>query len=148
MEYITSNLPINGLSILIYILFSFNALSSYPIQILCAFEIIEDLKFFKQESDSSLIKNIKIYTERILIIVIITIVAILVPRFVDFLNISGSVSSSVLGFVLPPLYYMKCHGLKNLKTEIIIFNIGLIIFGITGGIYSAYNSIYNIVNAN
>jgi hypothetical protein len=57
-----------------------------------------------------LIKNIKIYSERVLIIVLVTVVAVLVPRFVDFLNISGSLGSSALGFVFPPLYYMACYG--------------------------------------
>jgi amino acid permease len=46
LDYVTANLPINGFTIFLYILFSINAITSYPIQILCAFEIIEDLKFF------------------------------------------------------------------------------------------------------
>ncbi|CDW84980.1 UNKNOWN [Stylonychia lemnae] len=145
-EYVTSNLPISGFTILIYVLFSFNAIASYPVQILCAFEIVEDLKFFRQERDSKLVKNIKIYTERIAIIVVVTIVAVLVPKFVDFLNISGSVSSSVLGFILPPLYYFRCYGLVNLKWWDIAFNVFLILFGIFGGIYSLYTSIDNLIN--
>jgi len=132
---------------LIYILFSFNAITSYPVQILCAFEIVEDLKFFKNERDSNLVRNIKIFTERILIIVAVTIIAILIPRFVDFLNISGSIGSSVLGFILPPIYYFRCFGLNNLKAVDIGFNIFLIIFGIFGGIYSTYTSIDNLINA-
>lgn len=42
-EYVTENLTINGLSIFVLILFSFNAIASYPVQILCAFEIIEEI---------------------------------------------------------------------------------------------------------
>ena len=48
-DYITQNLPITGFTIAIQILFCLNALSSYPVQILCAFEIIEDLEFFKNK---------------------------------------------------------------------------------------------------
>lgn len=145
-DYITANLAINGFTIFLYVLFSLNAITSYPVQILCAYEIIEDLKFFKQESDSNLIKNVKIYVERILIIVVITIVAIIVPRFVDFLNITGSLGASALGFVFPPLYYFRCYGIKNISTPLLAFNVFLIVFGIAGGVYSIYNSIYNLVN--
>jgi len=146
MEYVTSNLSISGFTIIIYILFSFNAIASYPVQILCAFEIVEDLKFFKNDRDSSLIRNIKIYSERIAIIVFVTIIAVLVPRFVDFLNITGSVGSSALGFILPPIYYFRCYGLNNLKALDIGFNVFLICFGIFGGIYSTYTSIDNLIN--
>lgn len=98
------------------------------------------------ESDSKFIKNLKIYSERIAIIVVITIVAIVVPRFVDFLNISGSLGSSALGFVFPPLYYFQCYGINNISTPIICFNVFIILLGVGGGSYSIYNSIYNLVN--
>lgn len=48
VDYITQNLPITKFTIAINILFCLNALTSYPLQILCAFEIIEDLPFFKK----------------------------------------------------------------------------------------------------
>eukprot|EP00347_Sterkiella_histriomuscorum_P016583 403352633 len=146
MEYITSNLKINGLTIFVYILFSYNAIASYPVQILCAFEIIEELKFFKQESDSNLIRNVKVYSERILVIVVVTIVAVIVPRFVDFLNITGALGSSILGFILPPLYYFKCYGLKNLTYVQIGWNLFLIIFGTLGALYSIYQSSYKLAH--
>jgi amino acid permease len=47
-DYVTSNLDISGFTILIDVLFCINAITSYPLQILCAFEIIEDFAFFKQ----------------------------------------------------------------------------------------------------
>ena len=123
-----------------------NALTSYPVQILCAFEIIEDLQFFRNEEDSKLKHNIKIYTERVLVIVVITIAAIVIPRFVDFLNISGSLGAAALGFILPPLYYIKSKGgLQNIEGKLVLFNVFLICFGIFGAIYSLYNSIYNLI---
>lgn len=145
-DYITANLDINGFTIFLYILFSANAITSYPVQILCAYQIVEDLKFFKKETDSKLMKNIKIYTERIAIIVLITLIAIMIPRFVDFLNITGSLGASVLGFVFPSLYYFKCYGIKNLSKGLVVFNIFLITFGVFGAIYSIQNSISNLVN--
>jgi len=145
-DYITANLGINGFTIFLYILFSINTIASYPIQILCAFEIIEDLKFFRKEYDSNLIKNIKIYSERVLVIVFITIIAIIVPRFVDFLNISGSLGASALGFILPPIYYLQTYGWRNVSKPLLVFNVFLVLFGVIGAIYSIYNSINNLVN--
>ena len=104
------------------------------------------MKFFKKESDTTLIKNIKIYSERVLIVVFITIIAIVVPRFVDFLNISGSLGASALGFVLPPIYYLQTYGWRNVSKPILVFNIFLILFGVIGAIYSIYNSINNLVH--
>jgi len=73
--------------------------------------------------------------------------AIIIPKFLDFLNISGSLGAASLGFILPPLYYFKAlGGLSNIKWYLIIFNLFLIFFGTFGGIYSIYTSIYNILH--
>lgn len=148
VDYVTEKLlPITGFTILINVLFCLNALTSYPVQILCAFEIIEDLPFFKMESDSSLRYNIKLYTERVLVILVVTIAAVVIPKFIDFLNIMGSLGAASLGFILPPLYYIKDKGgLKNMTGQSVIFNIFLVSFGIFGGIYSLYNSISNLID--
>jgi hypothetical protein len=146
-DYVTSNLPLNAFTIPINILFCINALTSYPLQILCAFEIIEDLPFFQKSSDSNLIHSIKLYTERIIIILVVTVSAIFIPKFVTFLNISGSVGASALGFILPPLYYIKSKGgMGNLEKPSLALNIFMILFGVFGGIYSLYTSIKDIVN--
>ena len=86
-------------------------------------------------------------TERVLVILVVTLVAILIPRFVDFLNISGSVGAASLGFILPPLYYFKVQGgIRNVKWYLAAFNVFLIAFGTFGGIYSIYTSIYNLLH--
>jgi hypothetical protein len=76
------------------------------VQILCTFEIVEDLKYFNDPNDSATKRSIKIYVERVAIILVVTIAAIVIPRFVDFLNISGSLGAAALGFILPPIYYI------------------------------------------
>jgi amino acid permease len=104
--YINMQLPINAFSIIITALLCVNAFSSYPVQILCTFEIIEELSFFKNDHDSRTVKNIKMYSERIIIIILVTVVSSLIPNFLDFLNLAGSLGSSVLAFILPPIYYL------------------------------------------
>ncbi|TNV72261.1 hypothetical protein FGO68_gene13750 [Halteria grandinella] len=147
VDYITQLLPIGPLTIAINLLFCVNAITSYPVQILCAFEIVEELTFFNNTSDSKVLKNVKLYTERVLIILVVTMAAIVIPKFVDFLNISGSLGSAALGFILPPLYHMKSvGGIKNMPKHIAAFNVFLIFFGVFGAIYSLYNSISKLVN--
>lgn len=75
----------------------------------------------------------------------VTIAAIVIPRFVDFLNIAGSLGASVLAFILPPIYYIQTIGVKNLPKHILVFNIALIVFGIFGGIFSIVNSILKFI---
>ena len=71
----------------------------------------------------------------------VTIAAIVIPRFVDFLNISGSLSASILAFIFPPIYYIQAKGIRNLPIHIVMFNIALVLFGIFGAIFSIVNSI-------
>lgn len=145
-DYVTSNLPLSAFTIAINILFCINTLTSYPLQILCAFEIIEDLPFFHNRNESVLKHNIKLYTERVLIILVVTAAAIYIPRFVDFLNIAGSLGAAALGFIFPPLYYIASSGgLRIMKKHEAIFNVFLIGFGTFGAIYSLYTSIKNLV---
>ena len=55
------------------------------------------------------------YTERVTVIIIVTVASIVIPNFVDFLNISGSLGAASLGFILPSFYYMKAKGgIRNL----------------------------------
>ena len=78
---------------------------------------------------------------------IVTFAAIVIPRFVDFLNISGSLGAASLGFILPPIYYFKAkEGIKNIRWYIVAFNFFLIAFGTFGGIYSIYTSIESLLN--
>jgi amino acid permease len=145
VDYVTQLLPINAFTISIMLLFCANALTSYPVQILCLYEIIEDLSFFNNKADSALSRNIKVLTERIILILIVTAVAILIPKFVDFLNIAGSLGSATLGFIFPPLYYIQSvGGMSKLKWYDAGFNIFLIAFGGFGAVFSLYNSISNL----
>lgn len=133
------------MTIIIDFLFSVNAITSYPIQILCLFEIIEDFEFFKKGKHSKFKYNMKIYSERLFLIVIVTLCAIVIPKFVDFLNIMGSLGAGALAFILPPIYHIQCFGIKNLPMYSVAFDFFLIAFGFAGSIYSMYNSTLNML---
>lgn len=74
----------------------------------------------------------------------LTLLASVIPNFIDFLNIVGSVGTCLLGFILPPLYFMKVFKNKISKFEV-GFNIFIMVFGVAGGAYSIYDSIRKLV---
>ena len=102
-------MPDEWLSICVNLFFAINTLTSYPVQILCCFEILETYKFFSNDVDSNLVKNLKVTGERVLIVIGITLLASTIPNFVAFLNIIGGLGCMILGFILPPLYYMTLY---------------------------------------
>lgn len=98
-------LPVQPFTIFIRICTCFNALCSYPVQILAAFEIYENHPFFKEGSPGK--QKLKRVAVRSVIIWVITGIALMIPNFTDFLNIAGSIGSAAIAFVLPPLLFLK-----------------------------------------
>ena len=88
----------------------------------------------------------KIYIERTLVIVLVTVVSTYIPNFVTVLNLSGSIGSSMVAFIMPPIYYIQFFGVKKLGKLVVALNICICIFGISGGIYSIYISILAFIN--
>ena len=80
-----------------------NAICSYPLQILCAFDILEQNKFFKIGTNCQ--KRAKSIVARSLIIMLISGLALLIPNFTDFMNIMGSFCGALIAFILPPWLY-------------------------------------------
>ena len=81
-----------------------------------------------------------------LIIIVVTLASIVIPNFVDFLNISGSLGAASLGFILPSYYFIKSNdGIGNLNKQTAAFHVFLMCFGVFGAVYSLYTSIKNII---
>lgn len=144
-DFVTLDLtPLNGLAITMISLFILNAMTSYPLQVLAVFEIVEVHPFFHNEKDSKVKQLAKIYIERTVQIVVITVVCAFITNFLDFLNVLGSISSATLAFILPPIYFMKVFK-GRLSKPTIGFNIFLIVFGSVGGAFSCVVGIMNMV---
>lgn len=94
-----SLVPINGMVIFIFVCICINALTSYPVQILAAFAIIE--KFILDPNDSIGLNVVKRVTLRALIIIMTTLLCMVVRTFTDFINIAGSLGSVTVAFILP-----------------------------------------------
>jgi amino acid permease len=130
------SLEMSAFTIFIRLCTCFNALCSYPVQILAAFEIYEDHSWFKT-GEYTRVKKIFV---RSIIVWLITGISLLIPNFTDFLNIAGAIGSAMIAFVLPPFLFLKQFK-GELSTPIIAFNWFIVAFGAAGAIYSTYFSI-------
>ena len=96
-----SLVPVNGLVICILTCVCINALTSYPIQILAAFAIIEKLVFSSNNGASTHIALMKRIVLRSAIIIFTTLICMVIKTFTDFINIAGALGSATVSFVLP-----------------------------------------------
>lgn len=100
--------------------------------------MIERYEFFNNLEDSNVKRNVKMIIERILIILAISGVTCVIPSFVDFINIFGTLGIGALGFIFPCLLYIQFVGIKRMKWWLLAFNIFILAFGIGGGSFSIY----------
>ena len=113
-----------------------NAFFSYPLQILAAFDIAEQAKFFKEGSNLKL----KSVAMRSSVILIVTGIAMVIPDFTVFLDISGALGAGVIAFVLPPLLYNE-EFKDTVSAPIKYSNWLIVLFGFVGIILSVVASI-------
>jgi amino acid permease len=101
----------NGMVIFILTCVCINALTSYPVQILAAFNVIERFEIFKDKrNESKFHKTLKKMLIRIIVIATTTLVTFLITTFTDFINIAGALGSLTVAFILPELFYLKVFG--------------------------------------
>jgi len=135
-DILTLNLlPETTFTFLLKLFIVYNVFASYPIQALCLFDLVEQGPFFKGEN--ALVKKIPV---RISIILFITWVTTVIPNLISFLDLAGAIGASVICFVLPPVFYMNVYSRQLSKTHEVLCYL-ILMFGISGGLYSIYNSL-------
>ena len=135
---------INGFTIFIIFCVCINALASYPVQILCAFDIMEQATWFKTGTTRA--KTIKRVSMRSLIILFVTGLALIIPNFTDFLNIAGSLGAGMVAFILPPWLY-NLEFKETVSRWRFWFNWFVVVFGVVGSILSIVASIKSIIDS-
>lgn len=91
-------------------------------------------------------RNVKIISERTIMIILVTTVCAFIPRFLPFLNIMGSLGSGLLAFILPPFFYLKVLGeVEKIGTGVRIFNYALVVLGVLGSGFSMYVGFVNLL---
>ena len=128
--------PINGYITFIFACVCINCFISYPLQILVAFDIGEQHRFFKEGSNLKLKKVVF----RSIIIVFVTLIASVIPDFTLFLDIAGALGAGVIAFILPPLLY-NAEFKETIEPWKKYSNYAIIVFGVVGCTISIVNSI-------
>lgn len=133
-----SLVPVNSLIIFILTCVCINALTSYPVQILAAFNVIERFDMFKTENGrNSLLQKVLI---RFSVILSTTLITFTVTTFTDFINIAGAIGSLTVAFILPEIFYLKVFGDK-MSTAQKAGCVSISIIGTLGASYSVYFSV-------
>jgi len=82
---------------------------------------------------------------RWLLVLVVSLVALLVPNFADFLSLVGSSVCVVLGFVLPALFH--CIVFKEeLGWRCLVSDGAIMVFGFVVAVYGTYTSVSEILS--
>lgn len=103
-DMVTLNLPHDNLTSTVQLMYCLALLGSYPLQIIPAIDITEKTKCFQSLPLPSCLeaypfaKNIVLRT---LIVTLTAVLAMIVPKFGLFINLSGAFACTALAFILP-----------------------------------------------
>ncbi|KAJ0232420.1 Amino acid transporter [Hirschfeldia incana] len=137
MDIITANLGAGLVTSLVKLGLCINLFFTFPLMMNPVFEIVER-RFWS---------GMYCVWLRWLLVLVVTLVALLVPNFADFLSLVGSSVCCALGFVLPALFYLMVF-----KDEIgwkqQIFNSGIVLLGVVLAVSGTWSSLSEIFNWN
>ncbi|PHT27059.1 Amino acid transporter ANTL2 [Capsicum baccatum] len=77
------------------------------------------------------------------VVLAVTLVALMVPNFADFLSLVGSSVCIVLGFVLPAMFHLIAFK-KELVSHGLAFDVALVLMGAVFAVYGTYSSMLEI----
>ncbi|XP_013626757.1 PREDICTED: amino acid transporter ANTL1 [Brassica oleracea var. oleracea] len=137
MDIITANLGPGLVSSLVKLGLCINLFFTFPLMMNPVFEIVER-RFWS---------GMYCVWLRWLLVLAVTMVALLVPNFADFLSLVGSSVCCALGFVLPALFHLMVF-----KDEIgwkqQTFNSGIVLLGFVLAVSGTWSSLSEIFNWN
>lgn len=124
-DIITTNLGTGWVSTLVQLGLAINLFFTFPLMMHPVYEVIE-----RRLCSSSYSIWVRWST-----VLVVTLVALLVPNFADFLSLVGSSVCVVLGFVLPSLFHLQAFkeelSVGRKVVDVVIFIIGVVI-AVTG----------------
>jgi proton-coupled amino acid transporter len=141
---VTLNLPHDGLTSTVLILYSFGLLGSYPMQLLPVYDILEKTRSFESLPTLKTFPPFKRLLVRASCVVFTAVLAMVVPKFGLFISLIGSFACTILVFVLPVIVYEKLHQMHPCKKWAHRI---LMAFGLLSGIFGASISVIKIIKA-
>ncbi|XP_019098469.1 PREDICTED: amino acid transporter ANTL2-like, partial [Camelina sativa] len=136
MDIITSNLGAGLISTVVQLGLCVNLFFTFPLMMNPVFEIVE--RRFSRGMYSAWL--------RWLLVLVVTLVALFVPNFTDFLSLVGSSTCCVLGFVLPALFHLLVFkeemGWMQWSSDTAIVGLGVALA--VSGTWSSLNEIFSV----
>lgn len=148
-DMVTLNLPHDNLTSTVQLMYCLALLGSYPLQIIPAIDITEKTQCFQALPLPECLQNYpfaKNIILRTLIVILTAVLAMIIPKFGLFINLSGAFACTALAFILPVLMYNTLHmdEMSITRKRIHYF---VAIFGTICGTISCFMSMAEIVKA-
>uniref|UniRef100_A0A1J3FZM1 Proton-coupled amino acid transporter 1 n=1 Tax=Noccaea caerulescens TaxID=107243 RepID=A0A1J3FZM1_NOCCA len=135
MDIITANLGGGVMSSLVQLGLCINLFFTFPLMMNPVFEIVER-RFWS---------GIYCVWLRWLLVLAVTLVALLVPNFADFLSLVGSSVCCALGFVLPALFHLMVFK-DELGWKQRALDAGMVLLGLVFAVSGTWSSLSEIFN--
>lgn len=136
MDIITGNLGAGLISTIVQLGLCINLFFTFPLMMNPVFEIVE--RRFSGGMYSAWL--------RWLLVLAVTLVALFVPNFTDFLSLVGSSTCCILGFVLPALFHLLVFkeemGWKQWSLDMAIVGLGVVLA--VSGTWSSLSEIFSV----
>ncbi|XP_051870776.1 proton-coupled amino acid transporter 1 [Pristis pectinata] len=139
---VTLNLPPCWLYQSVKILYSFGIFITYAVQFFVAAEILVPLAAVRVSERWKLWVNLAIRTA---LVILTCLLAILIPRLEIVISLVGSVSSSTLALIIPPLLEIITFQSGGIHWWIITKNILISVVGLLGFLMGTYVSIEQLL---
>ncbi|XP_078407210.1 proton-coupled amino acid transporter 1 [Cetorhinus maximus] len=140
---ITLNLPACWLYQSVKILYSLGIFITYAVQFFVAAEIIVPVAVAKVSERWELWVNLAVRT---LLVIITCALAILIPRLGIVITLVGSISSSTLALIIPPLLEITTYYGEGMSRLRIAKNVAISVVGFVGFVAGTYVSIEELVS--
>ncbi|KAL2522161.1 Amino acid transporter ANTL1 [Forsythia ovata] len=134
-DIITTNLGQGLVSSLVQLGLCINLFFTFPLMMNPVYEVIER-RFWEGRYCLWL---------RWVMVFLVSLVALLVPNFADFLSLVGGSVCVVLGFVLPSLFHLLVFKEEGLHWHVMAMDVALIVFGLVFAIYGTWSSLLEIL---
>ncbi|XP_036424411.1 proton-coupled amino acid transporter 1 isoform X1 [Colossoma macropomum] len=140
---ITLNLPDCWMYQIVKLLYSFGIYITYALQFYVPAEILIPLAVERVDPRWELLVDLSI---RVGLVIFTCALAILIPELDLVISLVGSVSSSALALILPPLLQVVTFHSEGLSGWIVLKNIIISVFGLVGFVAGTYISIVEIIS--
>ncbi|MCE2055043.1 Amino acid transporter avt3b [Datura stramonium] len=129
-DIVTSNMRKGLLSIIVKLGLCINLFFTFPLMLNPAFEVFE-----RRFTNG----NYCVWMRWILVLGV-TMVALLVPNFADFMSLVGSSTCCTLGFILPALFHYQVFK-EDMDRKGALLDLGLIALGVFFGVFGSWYSL-------